>query len=244
MTGVQTCALPIYCLKRLTQVIEQRGNIEKIVIENVDCMTAIKREQTQRPIIGLVGEAYLRNVDYASNHLIQKLEALGAEVRMPAIMEVLWYTLYKQRYYKEQGGQKIAGALLRMQHQMLTSIEKKLRRHSANVLPNAYEPRVWDVIANSGFTLDAGLGFGAAMEIAQNGVNGIVHAIPFNCVPGLMIQGLESRFRREFPHIPFLTVTFYGQDDPTVETRIEALVHQCRETGSQKKMIEKKPVLS
>lgn len=229
------------CLKRLTDVIEQRGNIEKTVIENVERMTAIQRKQKQRPIIGLVGEAYLRNVDYASNHLIQKLEALGAEVRMPAIMEVLWYTLYKQRYYKDQGGQKIAGILLRMQHRMLTGIEKKLRRHSVNALPNAHEPRVWDVIANSGFTLDAGLGFGAAMEIANHGVNGIVHAIPFNCVPGLMIQGLESRFRRKFPQIPFLTVAFHGQDDPSVETRIEALVHQCKETGSHQEMTERTP---
>lgn len=219
------------CLQQLTKIIEQHKNVEKIVIANVKRMAAIDRKTEQRPIIGLVGEAYLRNVDYASNNLIQKLEKLGAEVRMPAIMEVLWYTLYKQRYYKKQDGKKISGMLLRLQHSMLHSIEKKLRRHSANVLPNAFEPRVWDVIAKSGFTLDAGLGFGAAMEIAAHGVDGIVHAIPFNCVPGLMIQGLESRFRRIFPRIPFLTVAFHGQDDPSIEIRIEALVHQCKEAA-------------
>jgi len=217
------------CLENIIQTVERRGKVEQAVVETVESMMTIPKRNESRPVIGLVGEAYLRNVDYASNGLIRKLEVLGAEVRMPAIMEVLWYTLYKQRYYTKQGGKNLAGLMLRVQHGMLSKIEKKLRRHSEGVLPNAYEPRVWDVIANSGFTLDAGLGFGAAMEIAQQGVNGIVHAIPFNCVPGLMIQGLESRFRRTFPHIPFLTVAYHGQDDLSVDTRIEALLHQCRE---------------
>ncbi|MFO7594773.1 MAG: acyl-CoA dehydratase activase [Desulfocurvibacter africanus] len=217
-------------LKHLADVIERRGNVEQAVENTVTLMAGVETDRsTPRPIIGLVGEAYLRNVDYASDQLIQKLEGLGAEVRMPAIMEVLWYTLYKQRYYADQSGGKLSGLLLRLQHGILTRVEKKLRRHTENVLPRPYETRVWDVIRQSGFSLDAGLGFGAAVEIATQGAQGIVHAIPFNCVPGLMIQGLEGRFRASFPHVPFLTVAFHGHADPSVETRLEALVYQCRE---------------
>lgn len=217
------------CLEHVITAIEQQGDIEKAIAHSVEQFAVIEQSSEPRPVIGLVGEAYLRNVDYASNHLIQRLEDLGVEVRMPAIMEVLWYTLYKERYYKAQAGETLSGLLLRVQHGMLTSIEKKLCRHSKSLLTHPYDARVWDVIAHSGFTLDAGLGFGAAMEMASQNVQGIVHAIPFNCVPGLMIQGLEKRFRRLHPHIPFLTVAFHGHNDPGVETRLEALVHQCKE---------------
>lgn len=218
-----------FCLKHIISIIEQQGDVEKAVAYAVDQFAMIEKSQEKRPVIGLVGEAYLRNVDYASNHLIQRLEQLGVEVQMPAIMEVLWYSLYKERYYKAQGGETLSGMLLKIQHAMLSAVEKKLRRHTKTLLPHPYEKRVWNVIANSGFTLDAGLGFGAALDMASHNVQGIVHAIPFNCVPGLMIQGLEQRFRRLNPEIPFLTVAFHGHNDPSVEIRLEALVHQCKE---------------
>ncbi|SHJ55796.1 acyl-CoA dehydratase activase [Halodesulfovibrio aestuarii] len=227
------------CLAHVISTIEKNGNVEEVIAHAVDLFAVIERQTEQRPVIGLVGEAYLRNVDYASDHLISKLEKLGVEVHMPAIMEVLWYSLYKERYYKAQGGETLSGMFLKLQHSMLTAVEKKLRRHTKSILPHPFEARVWDTIAKSGFTLDAGLGFGAALEIASHGVQGIVHAIPFNCVPGLMIQGLEKRFRRMHPQIPFLTVAFHGHNDPSVEIRLEALVHQCKEIHTQFSAIKK-----
>ena len=181
-----------------------------------------------RPLIGLVGEAYLRNVDYASNNIIQSVEQMGGEIRMPAIMEVLWYSLYKQRYFQELGRHRVKAFIHRVQHGILNRIERKMRRHAASVLPDPYEKPIWEVIGQSGLSLDAGLGFGASVEMARSGISGIIHAIPFNCVPGTVIQGLEGRFRSLFPGIPFMTVGFSGQADLGVRIRLEALVHQCR----------------
>lgn len=225
------------CLDELVEVIESRGNVEKAVVKNVKVMSTIKIDRSiVRPLIGLVGEAYLRNVDYASNYLIQTIERLGAEVRIPAVIEVLWYTLYKQRYYSKAENKKVKLLVYKFQHNFLTRIEKRLRRYTQEILPHPYESRIWNIIEESGFTLDAGLGFGTAIEMAQQDVRGIVHAIPFNCVPGLVIQGLEGRFRAKYPHIPFLTVAFRGHNDPSLETRLEALVYQCSETYNAQRM--------
>lgn len=227
------------CLAHVINTIEKKGDVETAIAHCVNQFSAIERKDEPRPVIGLVGEAYLRNVDYASNYLIPCLEKLGVEVTMPAIMEVLWYSLYKERYYKAQGGETLSGMFLKLQHAMLGTVEKKLRRHTTSILPHPFEERVWDIISRSGFTLDAGLGFGAALEIASHNVQGIVHAIPFNCVPGLMIQGLEKKFRRLHPQIPFLTVAFHGHNDPSVEIRLEALVHQCKDIWSQQDTLKR-----
>lgn len=74
-----------------------------------------------------MGEAYLRNVDYASNNIIQSVEQMGAEIRMPAIMEVLWYSLYKQRYFQELGRHRVKAFIHRVQHGILNRIERKMR---------------------------------------------------------------------------------------------------------------------
>ena len=216
------------CLDQLVQVVEARGDVEQAVIEMVHTMGTVPVDRRRFcPLIGLVGEAYLRNVDYASNDLIRSVEQMGGEIRMPAIMEVLWYSLYKQRYFQELGRKRIRALVSRLQHGILNRIERKLRRHTASALPSPYEKPIWDIIGHSGLSLDAGLGFGASVEMARSGIHGIIHAIPFNCVPGAVIHGLESRFRSMFPHIPFMTVSFSGQADLGIRIRLEALVHQC-----------------
>lgn len=218
------------CLDRLVAVVEARGDVEQAVIRMVEAMRAVAVDRrVPRPLIGIVGEAYLRNVDYASNNIIQTVEQMGGEIRMPAIMEVLWYSLYKQRYFQELGRHRFKAFAHRVQHGILNRIERKMRHHAASVLPDPYEKPIWDVIAQSGLNLDAGLGFGASVEMARAGVSGIIHAIPFNCVPGMVIQGLEGRFRSLFPGIPFMTVGYSGQPDLGVRVRLEALVHQCRD---------------
>lgn len=217
------------CLDRLVEVVEAKGDVERAVIGMVEAMRAVPVDRSRpRPLIGLVGEAYLRNVDYASNNIIQSVEQMGGEIRMPAIMEVLWYSLYKQRYFQELGRHRVKAFIHRVQHGILNRIERKMRRHASSVLPDPYEKPIWEVIGQSGLSLDAGLGFGASVEMARSGISGIIHAIPFNCVPGTVIQGLEGRFRSLFPGIPFMTVGFSGQADLGVRIRLEALVHQCR----------------
>ena len=215
------------------EVVEAKGDVERAVIGMVEAMRAVPVDRSRpRPLIGLVGEAYLRNVDYASNNIIQSVEQMGGEIRMPAIMEVLWYSLYKQRYFQELGRHRVKAFIHRVQHGILNRIERKMRRHAASVLPDPYEKPIWEVIGQSGLSLDAGLGFGASVEMARSGISGIIHAIPFNCVPGTVIQGLEGRFRSLFPGIPFMTVGFSGQADLGVRIRLEALVHQCRSLAS------------
>ncbi|MDR2574604.1 MAG: acyl-CoA dehydratase activase [Desulfovibrio sp.] len=230
-----TDAVYFDCLNRLADIVENRGDVERAVAAMVEAFEAVPvNGDCLRPVVGLVGEAYLRNVDYASRDLIGKIEAMGGEVRMPAIMEVLWYSLYKQWYFKKLGYKHFQSLLHKFQLRFLHHMEKALRKRSARLLAHPYEKPVWEVIGQSGLNLDAGLGFGAAVDMASRDVSGIVHAIPFNCVPGAVIYGLESRFRSLFPHIPFMTVICSGNEDAGVNIRLEAFLLQCLYSGEKK----------
>ncbi|MDR3088831.1 MAG: acyl-CoA dehydratase activase [Desulfobulbaceae bacterium] len=220
------------CLENLVNVVEEKGAVEEVVIDMVQKIRAVAVDRSVfRPLIGLVGEAYLRNVEFAGNDIIRQVERLGGEICMPAIMEVLWYSLYKERYFHELANHRLQALLRRLQHGFLRRVERRMRRHSATVLSEPYEQSIWDTIAESGLNLDAGLGFGASLAMARRGARGIIHAIPFNCVPGAVIQGLEGRFRALFPNLPFMTICFSGQDDAGARVRLEALAHQCRDSA-------------
>jgi predicted nucleotide-binding protein (sugar kinase/HSP70/actin superfamily) len=149
MQSGATDALYFQCLARLAEVVENKGNVERAVAEMVGAMSRIPVDRSEpRPVIGLVGEAYLRNVDYAARNIIRKVEDMGGEVRMPAIMEVLWYTLYKQWYFQNLKHKRIGALLRRLQHRLLFRMEKSLRRHSEGVLDHPYEKPLWEVNGN------------------------------------------------------------------------------------------------
>ena len=48
--------------------------------------------------------------------------------------------------------------------------------------PIPYEKPIWEVIGQSGLSL--AMRAAASVETARSGISGIIHAIPFNCVPG------------------------------------------------------------
>ena len=51
------------CLNRLVKVVEGKGNVEQAVVAIVEIMGAVPVDRTRpRPLIGLVGEAYLHPV--------------------------------------------------------------------------------------------------------------------------------------------------------------------------------------
>lgn len=107
-----------------------------------------------------------------------------------------------------------------------------MRRHTAPVLPGPYEKSIWEVTGQSGLSLDMDLSSGAPVEMARNGISGIIHAIPFNCVSDTVIRGLEGRLRSLFPGVPFMTAGFSGQADPGARIHLGALVRQYRSLTS------------
>ncbi|MFQ5466302.1 MAG: acyl-CoA dehydratase activase-related protein, partial [Thermodesulfobacteriota bacterium] len=66
----------------IEELTEARDAFREIAVENPGT----------RPVIGVVGEIYVRSNRFSNEDLVTKLEALGAEVRMPTIGEWIFYT--------------------------------------------------------------------------------------------------------------------------------------------------------
>lgn len=82
--------------------------------------------------------------------------------------------------------------------------------------------RYWDPSLGS----EATLTMGRAVEMAHNGVSGIVNVLPFACMPGLVVAGMAPRLRRDLHDVPWLDVALDGQEETNIRTRLEAFVHQ------------------
>ncbi len=59
--------------------------------------------------------------------------------------------------------------------------------------------------------------------------DGILHVVPFHCMPGTTVGAVLEKFQRDHNGIPCLKLTFDGQEETNEETRIEAFMHQAHQ---------------
>ncbi|MFQ5442380.1 MAG: acyl-CoA dehydratase activase [Thermodesulfobacteriota bacterium] len=192
-------------------------------------------EPGSRPVIGVVGEIYVRSNRFSNENLILKLEALGAEVRLPTVSEWIFYTNFTSK--RNTWHRRNIGDFFRtltndfFQHKD----EKKLEDVIAGDLRSGHEPRIEELIKKAesyihdSFEGEAVLSVGKALDYIGSGVSGIANAMPFTCMPGTVVNAVLKRLREENENIPYLNMVYEGMEDTNAITRMEAFVHQARE---------------
>jgi predicted CoA-substrate-specific enzyme activase len=189
-------------------------------------------QETAKPIIGIVGEIYIRSNSFGNENLVREIEALGGEVWLPPIGEWILYTNFtamrhnlRDRHWSD---------LLRT---VITNLYQRYDEHHlskafAHDFRNSPEPTTRETIRNASPYLDstfegeAILSMGKAVDFVQKGVNGIINAMPFNCMPGTIVNSLLKKFREIEGNIPVLNMSYDGQEQTNAKTRLEAFVHQ------------------
>lgn len=189
-------------------------------------------EGDQRPIVGIVGEIYIRSNPFANERLIKKLEALGVSVWMPPISEWLLYINRMARRHAlrdKKWGNYFRTALKewfqkRDEHAMEEVFEGLVR--------NAKEPSIKETLrlaspyVHDSFEGETILSIGKSEDFYRKGVSGIVSVGPFTCMPGTIVTAILKRFREEHDRIPILNLFFDGQGEGANYNRLEAFVYQ------------------
>ena len=75
---------------------------------------------------------------------------------------------------------------------------------------------------------EAILTIGKAVEMVTNGASGIVNAMPFNCMPGMVVSSLSRKVSYDLGKVPWLNISYEGLQDSGEETRLEAFAEQAR----------------
>jgi predicted nucleotide-binding protein (sugar kinase/HSP70/actin superfamily) len=88
---------------------------------------------------------------------------------------------------------------------------------------------------------DPALALGTASALFETGIAGVANILPFTCMPGTIISAVAPSFRRDHGNIPWINIDYDGQDRGSLDTRLQAFVHQAREyVGTQAEKKEEK----
>ena len=191
--------------------------------------------KTPRVKIGVVGEIYIRNNQFANNYLVRKLEKYGAEVFLASFTEWINYTTYM--YKAVSGIRHQYGELFKalIQDRIQHHEEQKIVQPVLGLLNGNAEKPVGRIMQNATPYISQSIGgeailsIGKAIDYVESGCGGVVNCMPFTCMPGNIVQALSTKVRKDLRNIPWLNIAYEGPGDPTEDLKIEAFVDQAEQ---------------
>ncbi len=224
-------------LRRIGDAVEQRQDCIPLLREAAEALSRLPSRKEERPLIGVVGEIFLRSNEFSNEDLVRKIERYGGEVSLAPISEWIFYTNFTSR--RRSLAQRRYGDFAR------TWIKDRYQRHREDrfigaverILGNGHEPPLERILALSApyihdsFEGEAVLTIGKAIDMALSGASGVVSAMPFTCMPGTISATIAKKVREDYDSLPFLNMVYDGQGGVGAEVRLEAFIHQARSYG-------------
>ncbi|MGI6295466.1 MAG: acyl-CoA dehydratase activase [Armatimonadota bacterium] len=196
-----------------------------------------------RPLVGVVGEFYVRLHDGANQDILRKLESEGAETWLAPMTEFFSYANF---IGKILSGDRLRDAGLN-KDELIEYIGRSLNAKLINkeehalfsaTLPfmDGYDDIGSEEVINEGvkylnynFGGEAICSMGKSEDFAKRGLAGIVSVIPFNCMPGNTVTALSQSLRRRHGNLPFLNLDYDGFIDASREAKIVSFMWQVKE---------------
>ncbi len=210
-----------------------------------------------KPVIGLVGEIYVRSHRASNRDLIRRLEQHGAEVVNASITEWVHFVVYDlmqkaqrdaahalrgRRFHaaREHASEWLRQRItLTYQQLQVSRVYRRVRRH----LPIHPDHRIADIekqldgdrIFSFRMGTEAALSIGGALEYQAHGFDGVVNVFPFGCMPSTncsaVLKPILDRLR-----VPYIDSPYDGTDQPNREAIIRTFMHQAaqHQTGRER----------
>jgi predicted nucleotide-binding protein (sugar kinase/HSP70/actin superfamily) len=226
------------CLDEIVTAVSDGGGkkLDASMIKTAQRFEALSVDVRQpRPLIGFVGEIYLRLNAFSNQDVIRKVEAAGGEVVMASLIEMLYFNNWGVKTVAKALGSHLSAFLLAVSNRYQKVRERSLAKPVRHLLKMPYETAMEDLLVlvaphyEPYLGTEAVLTIGKAIEYAHAGCAGILNVMPFTCMPGLVSAGIAPGFRPGLHNIPWLDVSYDAQQGTNLNTRLEAFMYQAVE---------------
>ena len=216
----------------------KNGDMETVLREVRRDFENVPRYNGRKPVIGIVGEIFVRSHRFSNEDLVRKIEALGGEVWLAPVEEWIYYVNLmglKKALLKREKSAIISFLLKRFFQER---IEHRFAEHFKGFLKTLKEPVTKKILdkaspyLHSSFEGEAILSIGKSIDLTERGASGIVNAMPFGCMPGTIVTAILRGVSRDYG-IPCISIPYDGTESPTTEIQLEAFMDQAREYGKQ-----------
>ncbi|MBR4218513.1 MAG: 2-hydroxyacyl-CoA dehydratase [Bacteroidales bacterium] len=213
--------------------------LQRLIGEAAAEFAALTDIERQVPVIGIVGEIYVKYNGFSNKYVVNWLEEHGVEVVMPALINFFTtnfvnYHVQKEQHLKESSLPLwLTDGLYKLMRTTMTKFDQACHVHPfyrpfSNIFEDAQLAQ--KVVHLAG---DFGEGWdlpGEIRHLATHGVNNVVSLQPFGCIANHIIsKGIEKKIKQIYPQLSLLFLDFDSStSEANVFNRLHFMVENCK----------------
>ncbi len=205
------------CIRSLLKKGPNFGEFKRNIKGIIHDFDTLPITDKKKPRVGIVGEILVKFLPAANNHLVDLLEAEGAEAVMPDLLDFFLYCFYNANFKAEHLGAKNSTARLcnigisaieffrKTAREELKKSEHFTQQANIQDLANYAKP----IVSLGNQTGEGWFLTGEMLELIHTGVNNIVCTQPFGCLPNHVVgKGVIKELRRQYPLSNIIAVDY------------------------------------
>jgi predicted CoA-substrate-specific enzyme activase len=209
---------------------EKGEALEPLVKKAARAFADLPRHDVRKPLVGIVGEIYVRCNEFSNGYLVDDIEKFGGEAWLTPLSEWFLYTAYIQGWSAKQdmAGLAARGRSL-IKNKFLGATEQRFYRWASPLLDDRHEPPI-DQVLDEGkrflplnFAGESILTVGRAVKFIDQGAALVVNAAPFGCMPGTLTAAILEQVQQE-RQTPIVAQYYDGEGD--INRRLGIVIHE------------------
>ena len=200
-------------------------------------------ETLRKPRVGVVGEILVKYMPLANNHLVELLEAEGAEAVVPDLMDFLNYSVYNNDYRHEYLGKnwtysataKIGVDAIRALRRPALDALRRSRRFDAPMPIDQVAELAKPFLSLGNQYGEGWFLTGEMVELLTSGTPNIVCIQPFACLPNHVVgKGVIKALRARYPGANIAAVDYDpGASEVNQLNRIKLMLSAAKKNLEQ-----------
>lgn len=207
-------------VERLTKVIESGNNFEKEWVKSLESIRNIpQKDGPKKPLVGIVGEIYVRCNAFTNDRVIEAIERYGGEAWLAPLSEWFLYTAYLQKWrLKKDMWRFLYHGKDLIKNRYIQAVEHDMYHKAARWVSDRVEPDIAEILDRSqkylpiNFEGEAILTVGRTIKFIEEGVSLIVNCAPFGCMPGTITSSLFQEIQNQ-TGVPIVNMFYDGEGD-------------------------------
>ena len=206
-------------IERASLACEKGSDVGKALAESTARLSRVKTLPVKKPLVGIVGEIYVRCNTFTNGDLVETIEDAGGEAWLAPVTEWFQYLSFMDSVFARE---EKMGALVRLKKGLKNAYMmhkgRSMAKHMAPIIGDRMEPAISSTIKAGErfmprrFDGESILTLGRAVEFARNGADLIINCAPFGCMPGTLTAGIFQKIEGELG-VPIVSLFFDGETD-------------------------------
>jgi predicted nucleotide-binding protein (sugar kinase/HSP70/actin superfamily) len=223
------------------------NDLQKIIAEGKNI---IDTRIPKKPLIGVIGEIYVRSHTESNQDTIRTLEKYGAEAVNASIGEWVNYTAYERarsagvtlkynlkKFRFKEAKEYLVNYLkysLTLFYQYLQQEKAyKMARKHVDIREDHKIGHLEKILKNNNtFSFELGteacLSISCALDQSCSGYNGIVNVFPFTCMPSNLTSAIAKPLMAKL-NMPYIDISYDGSYQPGRESAIRTFMYQAHQ---------------